>query len=123
MTSATLTTGVTAPVPVPGVEPVLVPEGVVVPLGVVVLEGVVVPEGVVDVPEAAVAPDAGVDALVGPAPPDVAAALVAESPRPIYLEDSFTDLHALEGSPWKYEVISAARTAELIRSNDYLIRL
>jgi len=49
--------------------------------------------------------------------------LVAESPRPIYLEDSFTDLPALEGSAWKYEVISPERTAELIRGNDYLIRL
>jgi hypothetical protein len=49
--------------------------------------------------------------------------LVAESPRPIYLEDSFTDLAALEGSPWKYEMIPAHRTAELIRANDYLIRL
>jgi len=49
--------------------------------------------------------------------------LVAEFPRPIYLEDSFTDLSALEGSPWKYEVVSPARTAELIRANDYLIRL
>ncbi len=49
--------------------------------------------------------------------------LVAESPRPIYLEDSFTDLPTLEGSPWKYEVISSARTAELIRIHDYLIRL
>ena len=49
--------------------------------------------------------------------------LVAESPRPIYVEDSFTDLAALKGSPWKYEVISPARTAELARANDYLIRL
>jgi hypothetical protein len=49
--------------------------------------------------------------------------LVAESPRPIYLEDSFTDVAALEGSPWKYETIPAAKTAELIRAHDYLIRL
>jgi hypothetical protein len=49
--------------------------------------------------------------------------LVAESQRPIYLEDSFTDLDALKGSPWKYEVVPAAKTAELIRANDYLIRL
>ncbi len=49
--------------------------------------------------------------------------LVVESMRPIYLEDSFTDLPALEGSPWKYEVIPGTKTAELIRSNDYLIRL
>ena len=49
--------------------------------------------------------------------------LVAEAPRPIYVEDSFTDLAALEGSPWKYEVVPPARTAELIRANDYLIRL
>ncbi len=49
--------------------------------------------------------------------------LVVESPRPIYLENSFTDLKALEGSPWKYEVISSARTAELLVANDYLIRL
>ena len=49
--------------------------------------------------------------------------LVAESPRPIYLEDSFTDMAALDGSPWKYEVIPAAKTAELVRTHDYLIRL
>ena len=49
--------------------------------------------------------------------------LVAESPRPIYLENSFDDLPALEGSPWTYEVITPARTAELIRTHDYLIRL
>lgn len=49
--------------------------------------------------------------------------LVAESPRPIYLEDSFTDLAALEGSPWKYEIIPATKTVELIRTNDYLVHL
>jgi hypothetical protein len=49
--------------------------------------------------------------------------LVAESPRPIYVEDSFTDVAALEGSPWKYEIIPATRTAELLRGHDYLIRL
>jgi hypothetical protein len=49
--------------------------------------------------------------------------LVAEAPRPIYVEDSFTDLPALEGSPWKYEVISGAKTAELLAAHDYLIRL
>ena len=49
--------------------------------------------------------------------------LVAESPRPIYVEDSFADLAALEGSPWRYEVITAERTVELVRANDYLIRL
>src|SRR5271168_1919441 len=48
--------------------------------------------------------------------------LVAEGLHPIYLEDSFADLAALEGSPWKYEVISRAKMAELIRANDYLIR-
>jgi len=49
--------------------------------------------------------------------------LVAEAPRPIYVEDSFTDLVALEGSAFRYEVISPARAVELIRANDYLIRL
>ena len=49
--------------------------------------------------------------------------LVAESPRPIYLEDSFKDWKALEGSPWKYEIIPVAKTAELVCANDYLIRL
>ena len=49
--------------------------------------------------------------------------LVAESPRPIYVEDSFTDRAALESSPWKYEIIPAAKTAELVRAHDYLIRL
>ena len=49
--------------------------------------------------------------------------LVAEHPQPIYIEDSFTDLAALEGSPWKYEVIPAARAAQLVRDHEYLIRL
>ena len=49
--------------------------------------------------------------------------IVAEAPRPIYLEDSFTDTAALEHSPWKYEVVPASKTAELIRTHDYLIRL
>ncbi len=49
--------------------------------------------------------------------------IVVEHPRPIYLEESFTDLAALEGSPWPFEVISPARTAEMIREHDYLIRL
>jgi hypothetical protein len=49
--------------------------------------------------------------------------LVAECPRPIYLEDSFSDMTALENSPWKYEIIPAAKSAELVRSNDYLIRV
>ena len=49
--------------------------------------------------------------------------LVAESARPIYLEDSFADLAALKGSPWTYEVIPVTKTAELVRANDYLIRL
>ena len=49
--------------------------------------------------------------------------LVAEQPRPIYLEETFTDLAALEGSPWRYEVITAARTMQLVREHDYLIRL
>ncbi|HEX4139431.1 MAG TPA: hypothetical protein VHY09_03730 [Candidatus Methylacidiphilales bacterium] len=49
--------------------------------------------------------------------------LVAEQPRPIYIEETFTDLVALEGSPWKYELIPATRTAELVREHDYLIRL
>ena len=49
--------------------------------------------------------------------------LVAESPRPIYLEDSFTDLAALKGSPWKYEIIPVVKTAALVRANNYLIRL
>jgi len=49
--------------------------------------------------------------------------IVAEQPRPIYVEDTFTDRAALDGSPWKYEVVSPARAAELIRENDYLIRV
>jgi hypothetical protein len=49
--------------------------------------------------------------------------LVAEGPRPIYVENSFEDWKALEGSPWKYEIIPAAKTAELINTHDYLIRL
>ena len=49
--------------------------------------------------------------------------LVAEAPRPIYVEDSFGDLPALAGSAFQYEVISAARTAEMVAAHDYLIRL
>src|SRR5277367_218031 len=49
--------------------------------------------------------------------------LVAEQPRPIYVEDSFADFPALDGSPWNYEVIPATKSAELVRANDYLIRL
>ncbi len=49
--------------------------------------------------------------------------LVAESPRPIYIEDSFTDLTALKGSAFPHEMVSSARVAELIGRHDYLIRL
>jgi hypothetical protein len=49
--------------------------------------------------------------------------LVAESGRPVYLEDTFADLAALEGSPWRYEVVSPDKSADLIRQHDYLIRL
>jgi hypothetical protein len=49
--------------------------------------------------------------------------IVVEGPRPIYLEDSFADLAALDGSPWRYEVITRDRAAQLVRENDYLIRL
>ncbi len=49
--------------------------------------------------------------------------IVVEGPRPIYIEDTFTDLAALEGSPWKYEVIPAVKTAALVAANDYIIRL
>ena len=49
--------------------------------------------------------------------------LVAEGPRPIYLEDSFLDLRALEGSPWRYEIISLEKGLGLLRGCEYLIRL
>ena len=49
--------------------------------------------------------------------------LVAEAERPIYVENSFTDLPALEGSAFRYEMISSERTAELVATHDYLIRL
>jgi hypothetical protein len=49
--------------------------------------------------------------------------LVAEGSRPIYLEDSFADRAALAGSPWRYEIIGRERAAQLVRENDYLIRL
>ncbi len=49
--------------------------------------------------------------------------LVAESQRTIYIEESFTDLPALEGSAFRHEVISRERAEELIASHDYLIRL
>lgn len=49
--------------------------------------------------------------------------IVAEGPRPIYVEDSFDGFKALDGSAFSYEKISRAQVAELIRANDYLIRL
>lgn len=49
--------------------------------------------------------------------------MVVERPQPVYVEDSFADLSALEGSPWKYEVISREQAAGLVRESDYLIRL
>ena len=49
--------------------------------------------------------------------------IVVEGPRPVYVEESFQDLSALDGSPWKYEIISRERAAQLVRENDYLIRL
>jgi hypothetical protein len=49
--------------------------------------------------------------------------LLAERERPIYIEDSFTDTAALDGSPWRYEMISRDRAAQLLRESDYLIRL
>ena len=49
--------------------------------------------------------------------------LVAESDQPILVEDSFTDLQALEGSAFRYEIFPRAKTAELVAQHDYLIRL
>ena len=49
--------------------------------------------------------------------------LVADGPRPIYIEDSFADSAALDGSPWRHEIIDRDRAAQLIRETDYLIRL
>jgi hypothetical protein len=49
--------------------------------------------------------------------------IVAEAPRPIYLENSFSDVAALKGSAFTYETIAPARTAQLILEHDYLIRL
>jgi hypothetical protein len=49
--------------------------------------------------------------------------LVAEGPGPILVENSFTDVAALKGSAFHYEVISPEQTAELIAAHDYLIRI
>ena len=49
--------------------------------------------------------------------------LVAEGSRPIYVEDSFADFSALDGSPWRYEVIDSQRSTELVQENEYVIRL
>ena len=49
--------------------------------------------------------------------------IVVERAQPVYVEDSFADLAALEGSPWKYEVIPRRRAERLIHESDYLIRL
>jgi hypothetical protein len=49
--------------------------------------------------------------------------LAAGGPRPIYIEDSFADPAALDGTPWRHEIITRDRAAQLIRETDYLIRL
>jgi len=49
--------------------------------------------------------------------------LVVEHGRPVYVEDSFADWSALKHSAFAYEKLSREKTAELIRANDYLIRL
>ena len=49
--------------------------------------------------------------------------LLVERERPIYIEESFTDTAVLDGSPWRYEMISRDRAEQLLRENDYLIRL
>jgi hypothetical protein len=49
--------------------------------------------------------------------------IVVDGPRPVYIEESFADRAALDGSPWNYEIISREHAAQLVRENDYLIRL
>lgn len=49
--------------------------------------------------------------------------IVAELGRPIYLADDFTDLAALEGSPWKYQRVTEAEIARLYSENHYFIHL
>lgn len=49
--------------------------------------------------------------------------IVAEFGRPIYLADDFTDLEALEGSPWKYQIVNAAEIAALYANHEYFIQL
>ncbi len=49
--------------------------------------------------------------------------MLADRAEPIYVEESFADLAALDGSPWKYEVISREHAARLVHESDYLIRL
>lgn len=49
--------------------------------------------------------------------------IVADAGQPIYLADDFTDLDALEGSPFKYQRVSEAEIAKLYAENDYFIQM
>ncbi|HSI85635.1 MAG: hypothetical protein ACAI35_05945 [Candidatus Methylacidiphilales bacterium] len=48
--------------------------------------------------------------------------IVAEFGRPIYVESSFQDLDALEGSQWKYEVIQPQQVAELFGEHQHVFQ-
>lgn len=49
--------------------------------------------------------------------------IVAEGPHPIYVEDSFADWAALEGTAFRYEKLKREESLRLMGENDYLIRL
>lgn len=49
--------------------------------------------------------------------------IVAEFGRPIYLADDFTDVDALEGSPWKFQRVTEAEIARLYSEHEYFIQL
>lgn len=49
--------------------------------------------------------------------------IVAEFGRPIYLADDFDDPAALEGSPWKFQRLSAAEIAKLYAEHHYFIQM
>jgi hypothetical protein len=49
--------------------------------------------------------------------------IVAEWKRPIYLAGDFTDLDALEGSPWKFERVNEEQIALIYSENQYFIHM
>jgi len=49
--------------------------------------------------------------------------IIAEWGRPIYVGEDFEDMDVLRDSPWKYEVVSAAKIAQLYLEHDSFIQM